>query len=215
MRKPVVQHLAPVVTKDQNMAWPGVATGSKRPKRLFGGHLYASLRGVLLAIRVYRVRSLLIASGPLLGTAVATIAIIGVTSVLALPEETRYTRLIILLCVGSALVALLVGSYLCMQGMLAAVAARVSEIRLRRVVGARGRDIGYQVVMEVLLLSSIGTVVGLISGLLIGSVMALLLQLSPVVSPILLLVVCCGSIVAAGIGGIYPAVCAARMERAA
>ncbi len=210
MRKFMVSHPVPVATGDQNVAQP--MAGRRHPKRRFSTRLYASFRGALVALRAYRVRSLLIASGPFFGTMVATVAVVGIASVQAVSEASRYTRLIIMLCAASALVALLVGGYLCMRSMLAAVAERTSEMSMRRVVGARGRDICFQVMMEVLMLSSIGTVAGLVPGLFIGAGMVVPLQLTPVVGPILILMVCGGSIIVACCGGIYPALRAARVE---
>ena len=208
MRKPVVSQ--PIEGCEQKVDTSSV--GSRHSGNRSVGRLYASLMGALQALYVYRMRSFMTASGPFFGTVVATVAMIGIASVQALSNESRSIRLVILLCGCCAVLALLVGSFLCTRSMLAGVIERASEMSMRRGVGARGSDIGYQVMMEVLLLSGLGTAVGLVPGLLVGAGMIVLLQLPPVVNPILILGVCCGSLVAAGSGGIYPALRAARME---
>ncbi len=208
MRKPVVSQ--PIEAREQEVTRPGA--GSRHSGNQSVGRLYASLRGALQALYVYRMRSFMTASGPFFGTVVAMVAMIGIASVQALSVESRYTRLIILLCGVCAVLALFIGSFLCTRSMVAGIAERVSEMSMRRVVGARGRDIGYQVMMEVLLLSGLGTAVGLVPGLLVGAGMIVLLQLTPIVNFVWILGVCCGSLVAAGSGGIYPALRAARME---
>ena len=208
MRKPVVSQ--PIEVREQEAVRSRV--GSRHPGKRSVGRLYASSRGALQALYVYRMRSFMTASGSFFGTVVATVAMIGIASVQALSNESRYIRLIILLCGCCAVLALLVGSFLCTRSMLAGVSERASEMDMRRGVGARGSDIGYQVMMEVLLLSGLGTAVGLVPGLLVGAGMIVLLQLPPIVNPVLILGVCCGSLIAAGSGGIYPALQAARME---
>ncbi len=208
MRKPVVSQL--IEAREQEVTRPGA--GSRHSGKQSIGRLYASLRGALQALYVNRMRSFMTASGSFFGTVVATVAMIGIASVQELSNESRYIRLIILLCGSSAVLALLVGSFLCTRSMSTGVIERASEMSMRRVVGARGRDIGYQVMMEVLLLSGLGTVVGLVPGLLVGVGMIVLLQLTPIVNFVWILGVCCGSLIVAGSGGIYPALRAARME---
>ncbi len=208
MRRPMVSQ--PIEVREQEAVRSSI--GSRHSGNRSVGRLSASLRGALQALYVYRMRSFMTASGSFFGTVVATVAMIGIASVQTLSNESRSIRLVILLCGTSAVLALLVGSILCTRSMLAGVIERASEMSMRRGVGARGSDIGYQVMMEVLLLSGLGTAVGLVPGLLVGAGMIVLLQLMPVVNPVLILVVCCGSLVAAGSGGIYPALRAADME---
>jgi hypothetical protein len=208
MRRPVVSQ--PIGVREQEAVRSSI--GSRHSGHRSVGRLSASLRGALQALYVYRMRSFMTASGSFFGTVVATVAMIGIASVQALSNESRSIRLVILLCGCCAVLALLVGSFLCTRSMLAGVSERASEMSMRRGVGARGSDIGYQVMMEVLLLSGLGTAVGLVPGLLVGAGMIVLLQLTPVVNPVLILGVCCGSLIAAASGGIYPALRAARME---
>jgi hypothetical protein len=144
MRKPVVSQ--PIDAYEQEAT--RTSAGSRHSRNRSGRRLYASLRGALQALYVYRMRSFMTASGPFFGTVVATVAMVGIASIQALSAESRYTRLIILLCGVCAVLALLVGSFLCTRSMLAGVVERASELRIRRVVGARGRDIGYQILME-------------------------------------------------------------------
>jgi len=109
-------------------------------------------------------------------------------------------------------ISLLVGGIGIMNIMLVSVSERTREIGLRKAVGARGRDILLQFVVEALVLSLVG---GLI-GLLIGSIIALAVTLSGIMSaPVTLnaVLLAVGFSMAVGLFfGIYPAQRAARLN---
>ncbi|HEV2656008.1 MAG TPA: hypothetical protein VGT82_13665, partial [Ktedonobacteraceae bacterium] len=74
------------------------SVGSRHSGNKSVGRLYASLRGALQALYVYRTRSFMTASGSFFGTVVATVAMIGIASVQELSNESRSIRLVMLLC---------------------------------------------------------------------------------------------------------------------
>ena len=206
MRKHIVSH--PTATQERSGVSPRV--GSGRRKHRFGIRLYASFISALSATRRNLTRSLRIAAGPFCGTLVATVAVLGVASVQV--QQPKEIRIVSTLCIGCALAALLVGSFLCIRSTLAALAGRADEMSMRRTVGARSRDIGSQVMIEILLLGCLGSVLGLLPGLLVSFGMAMLLQLTPIVRPDLLLAVFCVSVGVVGVGGLYPTLITAHGE---
>ena len=113
-----------------------------------------------------------------------------------------------------AAISLVVGGIGITNIMLASITERVREIGIRMAVGARGRDIFFQILVESVTVALLGGVVGIIAGL--GLIQVLIViapgENEPVVmiSSILLSV---GFAVLAGIvSGIYPAMKASRLE---
>lgn len=111
-------------------------------------------------------------------------------------------------------ISLLVGGIGITNIMLASITERIREIGVRRAVGAKGRDIFIQIVVESAVIGVIGGLLGLVASL---GVMRLLVIISPSENaPVLEFgnaVVSFGFAVLIGIfSGIYPAVKAARIE---
>jgi putative ABC transport system permease protein len=97
--------------------------------------------------------------------------------VTALEVERESTNSFTLLISSIAAIALLVGGIGILTIMLLAVIERTNEIRLRRAVGARSKDILFQFLLESLLLGLagglLGTFIGVITALAIGVITAL------------------------------------------
>ena len=109
-------------------------------------------------------------------------------------------------------ISLVVGGIGIMNIMYVTVTERTKEIGLRMAIGARGRDIMYQFLIESAILSLIGGVIGIIFGLLISYVASSLLSWPFVVSGT---AIALSFIVCAATGiffGYYPAKKAAKLD---
>lgn len=111
-------------------------------------------------------------------------------------------------------ISLLVGGIGITNIMLASITERIREIGVRRAVGAKGRDIFIQIVVESAVIGVIGGLLGLVASL---GVMQILIAISPGDNAPVLewdnVVISFGFAVIIGVcSGIYPAVKAARIE---
>src|SRR5262249_22870466 len=109
-------------------------------------------------------------------------------------------------------VSLLVGGIGIMNIMLVSVTERTREIGLRQAVGARGRDVLRQFLVEAVILSLIGGAVGTVLGMIGASTIADYFQWPTRVSPN---AIALAFVFSAAIGvffGYYPARQAARLD---
>jgi len=111
-------------------------------------------------------------------------------------------------------ISLIVGGIGITNIMLASITERIREIGVRRAVGAKGRDIFVQIVVESAVIGFIGGLLGLIASL---GVMRLLVAISPAENaPVLelnnVLISFSFAVVIGVISGLYPAWKAARIE---
>jgi putative ABC transport system permease protein len=117
-----------------------------------------------------------------------------------------------LLLGGIASISLIVGGIGIMNIMLVSVRERTREIGIRKAVGARGRDILLQFLIEALTLSLLGGLIGIAVGLLVSAGIGQLagwgLQLSP--STVAAAVVF--SLIVGVVFGVWPARQAARLD---
>jgi len=122
------------------------------------------------------------------------------------------SRIMTLLLAVIASISLVVGGVGIMNIMLVAVAERTREIGLRMAIGARGRDILLQFLIEAVVISFVAGVVGMILGAAAAEILSKTLKWPTQVSPasIGLAVLFSG-----GVGvffGFYPAVKASRLD---
>ncbi len=187
-------------------------TSKVRPKRGHGSRTYANFRSALSAIRIYKRNSLLASSGVFSGTMVviATDTVIRGTN--ALYTLHVYMQALAILLVSSNGVAFAAASFIMINVMRVAGIERAWEFGMRLLIGARRRDILYQLLCEALLLSVMGGVLGSACGLLIGFVLTFLLHLAWIVQPLSILVLTSAAVISGTIGGLYPALKVAQKD---
>ena len=124
----------------------------------------------------------------------------------------KFSQGIFAILIGIVSLSLVVGGIVIMNIMLMVVSERTREIGLRRALGARQRDIVWQILTESTTLS----VVGGLTGTLLGFVVALVVEgLTPLPAAIKLWSVLLGIGMTAVVGlffGLYPALRAARLD---
>jgi putative ABC transport system permease protein len=121
------------------------------------------------------------------------------------------TGALTLLLAGVAGISLLVGGIGVMNIMLVSVTERISEIGLRKALGARRGDILRQFLFEAATLSAIGGLLGVCLGLLCTTLLSAFTPLTALFSPSAALL---GLLIASSIGvafGVFPAIRAARL----
>jgi putative ABC transport system permease protein len=124
----------------------------------------------------------------------------------------RATDGIVAVLVGVVGLSLVVGGIVIMNIMLMVVSERTPEIGLRKALGARRRDIIWQILIETVTLSTVGGVIGTILGF---SLALLVEQLTPVPATVELWSVALGIAMTILVGllfGLYPAMRAAALD---
>ena len=126
--------------------------------------------------------------------------------------QTATTETMTALLLGVAIISLIVGGIGIMNIMLVSVTERTREIGTRLAVGAHGRDILTQFLIEAISLSAVGGIIGIITGIAAAKIIAALKNWPSLISP--------GSIIGAfvvstAVGvffGFYPARKASRLD---
>ena len=111
-----------------------------------------------------------------------------------------------------ACVSLVVGGIGIMNIMLVSVTERTREIGVRLAVGAHGRDILTQFLIEAVVLSATGGVIGILAGIVASKVISMVKHWPTVISPVWMLI---AFLVSAAVGiffGFYPAREASRLD---
>ncbi len=117
-----------------------------------------------------------------------------------------------LLLGGIASISLIVGGIGIMNIMLVSVRERTREIGIRKAVGARGRDILLQFLIEALTLSVLGGVIGIAVGLGVSALISRVGSITFAISPTTLAVALLFSLAVGVIFGVWPARQAARLD---
>jgi putative ABC transport system permease protein len=114
--------------------------------------------------------------------------------------------------VGVVAMSLVVGGIVIMNIMLMVVSERTREIGLRKALGARRKDIVYQILTESVTLSTFGGVVGTFLGFILAQVIS---KVSPLPAAVQVWSVMIGIGITAVVGlffGLYPAMRAAKLD---
>jgi len=122
------------------------------------------------------------------------------------------TQGIFAVLIGVVALSLVVGGIVIMNIMLMVVSERTREIGLRKALGARRRDIVWQILTESVTLSTFGGVVGTFFGFILALIIS---KVSPLPSTVQVWSVVMGISVTAVVGlffGLYPAMRAARLD---
>jgi putative ABC transport system permease protein len=117
-----------------------------------------------------------------------------------------------LLLAGIASISLLVGGIGIMNIMLVSVRERTREIGIRKAIGARGRDILSQFLVEALALSLAGGLIGIALGVLASFGIGLYAGWGFIFNPVTVLVAVGFSLVVGIVFGVWPASQAARLD---
>ena len=114
--------------------------------------------------------------------------------------------------VGVVALSLVVGGIVIMNIMLMVVSERTREIGLRKALGARRRDIVWQILTESVTLSILGGVVGIILGFALALTIS---KVTPLPAAVQVWSVAMGIGITALVGlffGLYPAIRAAKLD---
>jgi putative ABC transport system permease protein len=125
---------------------------------------------------------------------------------------TATSRILTILVVSIASVSLLVGGIGIMNIMLVSVTERTREIGIRMAVGAHGRDILLQFLIEATSLSSMGGIIGIILGIGASRLLSLFAQWPTLVSPLSVVLSFMFSACVGIFFGFYPARKAAALD---
>jgi putative ABC transport system permease protein len=126
--------------------------------------------------------------------------------------QTATTETMTALLGGVALISLVVGGIGIMNIMLVSVTERTREIGTRMAVGAHGRDILTQFLIEAISLSAVGGIIGIVTGIVAAKTIAFMKNWPSLISPASIVL---AFLVSAGVGvffGFYPARKAARLD---
>jgi len=117
-----------------------------------------------------------------------------------------------LLLGGIASIALIVGGIGIMNIMLVSVRERTREIGIRKALGARGRDILSQFLIEALVLSLLGGAIGVVGGLLLSALIGQIAGWGFIFDPTTVVAAALFSLAVGLVFGVWPARQAARLD---
>jgi putative ABC transport system permease protein len=146
----------------------------------------------------------------LAATATDDFTVFNQTQLLATAESISGT--LTLLLGGIASISLVVGGIGIMNIMLVSVRERTREIGIRKAIGARGRDILAQFLIEALTLSLLGGLIGIAIGLTVSAVIARIAGWAFSFSPTTVITAVLFSLAVGVVFGVWPARQAARLD---
>jgi putative ABC transport system permease protein len=129
-----------------------------------------------------------------------------------LAAASSITATLTLLLGGIASISLVVGGIGIMNIMLVSVRERTREIGIRKAIGARGRDILAQFLVEALTLSLLGGFIGIVLGLVVSAGIGQLAGWGFVFNPLTIVAAVLFSLAVGVIFGVWPARQAARLD---
>ena len=119
------------------------------------------------------------------------------------------------MAIGVSILSLVVGAIGIMTTTLTSVIERTTEIGLRRSLGARPRHIAYQFIIEGVFLGGIGAFFGVLLGLVSLLVLVRLQGWTPVMYPLIPLLLIPGGMIIGILSSLVPALRAAKIPPAA
>jgi putative ABC transport system permease protein len=138
---------------------------------------------------------------------------VAITVPLDLLEKAEQTQKIFTLVLGAiAAISLVVGGIGIMNIMLATVTERTREIGIRRALGAKQRDIGWQFLVETVALSNTGGILGVLLGLALAWLVTYFFDFRLIVQPWSPALAFAVSVAVGLLFGTYPANRAARLD---
>jgi putative ABC transport system permease protein len=146
----------------------------------------------------------------LAATATADFNVFDQTQLLA--AASSITATLTLLLGGIASISLIVGGIGIMNIMLVSVRERTREIGIRKAVGARGRDILAQFLVEALTLSLLGGLIGIVVGLAVSAFIGQLAGWGFTFNPATVAIAVVFSLAVGVVFGVWPARQAARLD---
>jgi putative ABC transport system permease protein len=126
--------------------------------------------------------------------------------------QTATTETMTALLAGVAVISLVVGGIGIMNIMLVSVTERTREIGTRMAVGAHGRDILTQFLIEAITLSVIGGIIGIVLGIVSAKILAAVKNWPSLISPGSIVIAFLVSAIVGVFFGFYPARKAAQLD---
>jgi len=111
-----------------------------------------------------------------------------------------------------AFVSLFVGGVVIANIMLASITERIREIGVRKAIGAGGRDLFIQFLVEAIVVTSVGGAIGLVAGLGLTALVSRFLGMPTSVVPSIAVIAFLTSVCVGLVFGIFPALKAARLD---
>lgn len=129
-----------------------------------------------------------------------------------LSQFNNILNMITLFISGVAAISLFVGGIGVMNIMLVSVTERIREVGLRKAIGAKTKDILVQFLIESIILTFFGGIIGIITGYGMALLIGMLVNVSPILSPFIVIICITVSTITGLVFGVYPAKKAAALD---